>query len=245
MTRGPWRWEKTGARKRRLAQSTLWQWEYGALPPGQRFFAALWKTLRAPAKILGLGALAFLFGAAVVSGPDSALANAQLRAELRRTEGLLKARQGELALTRLELDRLSVISDYSTRHRIPADLAERIYDIALAEGVDPALAFSLVRVESEFTQRAVSSAGAVGFTQLMPSTAFEMQPGLMRSDLFDRDTNLRLGFRYLRQLLHQYDGDLRLALLAYNRGPGRVDGILKEGGDPGNGYARSVMRGVE
>jgi soluble lytic murein transglycosylase-like protein len=55
---------------------------------------------------------------------------------------------------------------------------------------------------------------------------------------------MRLGFRYLRQLTTQYDGDLRLALLAYNRGPTRVDSIRSAGGDPGNGYATAVMRGA-
>jgi soluble lytic murein transglycosylase-like protein len=78
----------------------------------------------------------------------------------------------------------------------------------------------------------------------MPPTAFELDPSLRYADLFDRDTNLRLGFRYLRQMLDKYDGDLRLALLAYNRGPGTVDGILRAGGDPANGYARAVLSGV-
>jgi soluble lytic murein transglycosylase-like protein len=78
----------------------------------------------------------------------------------------------------------------------------------------------------------------------MPSTAFWMQPGLKRDDLFERDTNLRLGFRYLRMMLEQYEGDLHLALLAYNRGPARVDGILRAGGDPSNGYSLNVRRGM-
>jgi soluble lytic murein transglycosylase-like protein len=56
--------------------------------------------------------------------------------------------------------------------------------------------------------------------------------------------NLRLGFRYLRMMLEQYDGDLHLALLAYNRGPGRVDGILRAGGDPNNGYSSNVQNGA-
>jgi soluble lytic murein transglycosylase-like protein len=75
----------------------------------------------------------------------------------------------------------------------------------------------------------------------MPSTAFELQPGLDYLDLFDRDTNLRLGFRYLRRLMVHYGGDLRTALLAYNRGPTRVDEIRRRGVDPGNGYARAIM----
>ncbi|MDX1674604.1 MAG: lytic transglycosylase domain-containing protein, partial [Longimicrobiales bacterium] len=83
-----------------------------------------------------------------------------------------------------------------------------------------------------------------GYTQLMPATAFDLDPSLEYRDLFDRETNLRLGFRYLRWLIDRYDGDLRTALLAYNRGLGTVDSIRRAGGDPGNGYARAVMEGT-
>jgi soluble lytic murein transglycosylase-like protein len=186
----------------------------------------------------------FVLGAAATREPDRALTDGTLEKELRRTRSALMARQGELELARLELDRLSSIVDQSAAHHIPADLASAIYDIARSEGVDPALAFSLVRVESDFTRRAVSSAGAIGLTQVMPATAFWLQPGLTREDLFERDTNLRLGFRYLRMMLEQYNGDLHLALLAYNRGPGRVDDILRAGGDPSNGYSMKVRSGA-
>ncbi|HEX6134987.1 MAG TPA: lytic transglycosylase domain-containing protein [Longimicrobiales bacterium] len=186
----------------------------------------------------------FVLGAAAAREPRADPATLLLQQELRAARRALSAREGELELARLELQRLSQIVDHSKTHRIPADLATAIYDIALSEGVDPALAFSLVRVESGFTRRAVSSAGAVGLTQVMPKTAFWLQPGLSRDDLFERDTNLRLGFRYLRMMLEQYDGDLHLALLAYNRGPGRVDDILRAGGDPSNGYSFNVRAGL-
>jgi soluble lytic murein transglycosylase-like protein len=78
----------------------------------------------------------------------------------------------------------------------------------------------------------------------MPSTAFWLQPGVTYTELFEPNTNLRLGFRYLRMMLQQYDGDLHLALLAYNRGPGRVNGILRDGGNPANGYSARVRNGV-
>jgi soluble lytic murein transglycosylase-like protein len=63
------------------------------------------------------------------------------------------------------------------------------------------------------------------------------------SQLFQPETNLRVGFRYLRYLIDKYEGDTELALLAYNRGPGTVDRILDRGGDPDNGYATKVLRG--
>jgi soluble lytic murein transglycosylase-like protein len=136
---------------------------------------------------------------------------------------------------------------YSTKYGIPAHVAAAIYDIALAEGVDPALAFRLVRVESGFDSLATSPAGAVGYTQVLPSTAWLYEPGLTRRQLYDRETNLRLGFRYLHDLLERFAGStesgLRLALLAYNRGPARVQELLDAGQDPQNGYATAVMRG--
>ena len=152
------------------------------------------------------------------------------------------APEGVVDLQRAEIERLRKIAENSSHYGIPADLAERIEDIALAEGIDPALAFGLVRVESEFNRRAVSPVGAVGYTQLMPSTARYFRPDLSRADLFDRDTNLRIGFRFLATLIEKYDGDVRLALLAYNRGPEKVDDLLRRGVDPDNGYPAAVFR---
>jgi soluble lytic murein transglycosylase-like protein len=87
----------------------------------------------------------------------------------------------------------------------------------------------------------VSWAGAVGYTQVMPATARWMDPRVRRSDLFEADVNLRLGFEYLSYLLEYYEGDLRLALTAYNRGPGTVDRLVEQGRDPENGYADKVL----
>ena len=116
-----------------------------------------------------------------------------------------------------------------------------IEEIALAENIDPKLAFELVRVESGFNQRAVSPVGALGYTQLMPATAKLLVPGITRERIFDRETNLRLGFRFLRSMVNHYHGDIRLALLAYNRGPARVDQLLAAGIDPANGYTKLVL----
>lgn len=223
--------------------SALWQWEYETTSRWRRRLTELSAPLRRPLPVVLLCTLAFLIGIRVASGPNSALANLELRQRAARAEVALKAREGELELVRLEVARLNEIMDYSAKYDISADLAASIYDIALAEGIDPALAYRLVRVESGFSRRAVSPVGAVGLTQVMPATAFAMNSELGYSDLFDRETNLHLGLRYLRYMLEKYDGDLRLALLAYNRGPGRVDEIRREGGNPGNGYARAVLGG--
>ena len=123
------------------------------------------------------------------------------------------------------------------------ELAETIYDLALEEDIDPDVAFGLVRTESEFKNHATSHVGAIGLTQLMPSTARWLKPGVQARDLRDPKVNLSIGFRYLRELIDKYEGDERMALLAYNRGPGTVDRVLKRGGDPDNGYAEAVFSG--
>lgn len=125
--------------------------------------------------------------------------------------------------------------------KVSTTLARQIHAAATANRIDPKVAFGLVRAESGFRNSATSPVGAIGLTQLMPATARWMQRGVTRSDLRDPEVNLRIGFRYLRDLIDKYEGDTELALTAYNRGPGTVDRVLKRGGDPDNGYADMVM----
>lgn len=221
--------------------SALKLWEEEQNRRGHRLLAALWRGMGMPLRGLLLGGLAFVLGFYTASTGEGTGAEPYLGKRLRETEINLKARQGELELARLELARTHTVMKYSTQYRIPADLALKIYDIALAEGIDPGLAYRLVRVESGFYGGAVSHKGAVGLTQVMPATARELDPSLAYADLFHQETNLRLGFRYLRQMMEKYQGDIRLALLAYNRGPGTVDKIRRAGGDPANGYDTMVL----
>jgi soluble lytic murein transglycosylase-like protein len=142
--------------------------------------------------------------------------------------------------TERESQRLA--AEYVNRgYRVSPQLAREIHDAALRYEIDPQIAFGLVRAESSFRNSATSHVGATGLTQLMPRTAAWIAPGTTRSDLRDPQKNLDVGFRYLRYLLDKYDGDVRLALLAYNRGPGTVDRVLRRGGNPDNGYVEMVM----
>jgi len=166
-----------------------------------------------------------------------------LPGESRRLREELDAARGELQLAQAQLDRANQILSYSSRYRISADIAASIYDIALAEGLEPDLAFRLVRVESQFNEKATSPVGAVGLTQLMPATASFFQKGVTKKQLYDRETNLRIGFRYLRTLINEQDGNLKLALLVYNRGPAAVNRARAAGLDPANGYDRMVAGG--
>jgi soluble lytic murein transglycosylase-like protein len=128
-------------------------------------------------------------------------------------------------------------------YKIPKTLAHNIVRAATDEGLSPRTALGLVRAESSFKTAAVSPVGAIGLTQLMPATAKWLQPGVTRQELKNPETNLRIGFKYLRSLMDKYDGNETLALTAFNRGPGTVDKLLKRGADPDNGYAEKVLTG--
>lgn len=165
------------------------------------------------------------------------------RSEVEQLRHALDSTMAELDITKNTLQRAERILELGSRFNVNAKLAASIYDIALAEGLDPELGFRVVRLESNFNPRAVSPVGALGLTQLMLPTAQYFKPGVTREQLFEPKTNLHIGFRYLRALISEYDDDVRLALLVYNRGPVAVNKARARGEDPANGYERIVLKG--
>lgn len=127
-------------------------------------------------------------------------------------------------------------------YAVTPELAHVIANAATRHGIRREVAFGLVRTESGFSNKATSRVGAVGLSQLMPRTARWLKPGTTVRQLRDPARNVDIGFGYLRRLIDRYEGDLEMALLAYNRGPGTVDRIVRTGGNPDNGYAAAVLR---
>lgn len=100
-----------------------------------------------------------------------------------------------------------------------ADYQEIIRRSAERYGLDHKLINAVVRVESNFDEYAISRQGALGLMQLMPSTASQL--GVYNP--FSPEQNIDGGVRYLKDLIERFDGDLRLALAAYNAGPTAVE----------------------
>lgn len=121
-------------------------------------------------------------------------------------------------------------------HNLP--YGDVIEETASKHRVDGLLLAALVQAESSFLPNAVSPVGAVGLTQVMPATARWLGEG---GDLTDPDSNLDVGARYLSRLLDRFDGNLELALAAYNAGPTNV---VRYGGVPPFRETRNYVRKV-
>jgi soluble lytic murein transglycosylase-like protein len=111
-------------------------------------------------------------------------------------------------------------------------ISHAIAEHGLRHGLEPRLLFSMILSESSFRTDVVSNKGAVGLMQLLPSTAAAIAPELdlelrSASRLRDPQVNIALGAHYLDQMLDVFEGDLNLALTAYNMGPTALRDLLE------------------
>ncbi len=106
---------------------------------------------------------------------------------------------------------------------ISLNSAERLFQPIVLKAaerykVDPAMVMAIIMAESSYNPKAISKKGAKGLMQLMPTTA----RSLGVKDSFNPEHNINAGVRYFRKLLNQFDGDVKLALAAYNAGGRKV-----------------------
>ncbi|HYA96490.1 MAG TPA: lytic transglycosylase domain-containing protein [Methylomirabilota bacterium] len=123
-------------------------------------------------------------------------------------------------------------------HADPDSVDRIVMEAAEKHHVDPALIRAVIETESGWNVGAVSRRGAAGLMQLHPATAQRL--GV--HDIFNPQQNIDAGARYLRALLERYNGNLDLALAAYNAGEGAVD---RHGGIPPFRETRNYVQKVQ
>ncbi len=115
----------------------------------------------------------------------------------------------------------------------PKKYQEYVEKYAKEYNVDPLLIFSIIKAESNFDKDAKSSSKAKGLMQIMDSTAIEiankMDEPIVDETLFDPEKNIMIGTKYYSELLNLYNGNMLLALTAYNAGIGNVTNWIKSG----------------
>jgi soluble lytic murein transglycosylase-like protein len=180
----------------------------------------------AHADVLEIGAE----GAQWISGPaavQSATGNAAVA---------LSASYAEDVPTDIFVPEQAVADPQDDGDAIPAAYSAKVSELAERFDLSPALIEALVWQESRWRANAVSPKGAQGLAQLMPGTARDL--GVNANDPFE---NLEGGARYLREQLDRFDGNLELALAAYNAGPHRVE---RAGGIPNIRETRAYVSAI-
>lgn len=137
-----------------------------------------------------------------------------------------------------------------------------VYKYSQINNIDPMLTFAVIKAESNFNSNAVSKSNAIGLMQLMENTAVEVgnniNETIKKEQLYNPEINIKIGTKYLAELLERYDNNLNLTLAAYNAGIGNVDEWIKNGTIKADGsdienipfketnnYVRKILRDYE
>lgn len=152
------------------------------------------------------------------------------------------------------------VQDIIMKAIYPINYQEYIEKYSKENNVDPYMIYAIVKVESNFKPDVKSNSNAIGLMQLLEETAIEMSnsidnQNITGEDLYEPETNIKLGVSYYAYLLKHYDGNHILALTAYNAGMGNVDTWIKtsviksDGSDienipykETNNYVRKILR---
>lgn len=156
-------------------------------------------------------------------------------------DGAHSTRERERALVSERMERRGRRMTPLERQRV----VTTILDTSERYQVSPHLVLAVIEIESGYNPHAVSPVGAMGLMQLMPGTGAEVaerthEPWRGTSTLFDPEANIRLGVAYLRELIDRYQS-IRVALAAYNWGPGRIDRRLRNGSGLPAEYPNMVL----
>ena len=143
----------------------------------------------------------------------------------------------------------------------PLEYSEYVYKYSNENDLDTLLSFAIIKAESNFDEKAVSTSQAMGLMQLLEKTAEEIavedmdMQNFKKDDLYNPETNIKIGLKYFSKLLKEYNYNHNLALAAYNAGTGNVkkwieQGIIKNDGTDienipfkeTNNYVRKINR---
>ena len=155
----------------------------------------------------------------LVSGDALDGASQTLGSLLSRVEAETKSFLQPGGLTPMNINPVSTAPADNQSSETAANYDHIISQAASLYNLPEKLIKSVIKQESNFNPEATSYAGATGLMQLMPATA----KSLGVDDATDPEQNIMGGSKYLSQMMARYDGDIQMALAAYNAGPGNVD----------------------
>ena len=125
------------------------------------------------------------------------------------------------------------IQDIVIKKIYPQKYAEYVEKYSVEYGVDSLLVYAIIKAESNFKPNIKSNSNAMGLMQLMEETAKETAEKIgveyTEGCLYNPEINIKIGIKYYANLLKHYDGNMYLALAAYNAGMGNVDKWIEEG----------------